>query len=92
MTGQLPIYPTGTAFMSLDDLVLPGGFNDRIGIAEAIDREQVSEHDPFLHQLGAKTLTQRTYLTESVPAAARRTRNCSPPAVAATDRGTRRPA
>ena len=68
----LPIYPTGTGYRPLEDLVLPGGFTDRLGIAEAIDREQVSEHVPFLHQLGAKTLTLRTYLSESVPAAAHR--------------------
>jgi hypothetical protein len=68
----LPIYPTGTGFRPLDEVMLPGGFTDRLGIAEAIDREQVSEHVAFIQRLGATTLTLRTYLTESLPSAARR--------------------
>jgi hypothetical protein len=68
----LPIYPTGTGYRPLDEVMLPGGFTDRLGIAEAIDRDQVAEHVSFLQRLGATTLTLRTYLTESVPSAARR--------------------
>ena len=68
----LPIYPTGSGYRPLEEVMLPGGFTDRLGIAEVIDRDQVSEHVSFLQQLGATTLTLRTYLTESVPSAARR--------------------
>ncbi len=68
----LPIYPTGTGYRPLDKVMLPGGFTDRLGIAEVIDRVQVSEHVSFIERLGATTLTLRTYLTESVPSAARR--------------------
>jgi len=69
---ELPVYPAAGKHRALTEVVLPGGFTDRLGIADAIDREQVSEHITFLHQLGAKTLTLRTYLTEAVPRAAQR--------------------
>jgi hypothetical protein len=69
---SLPIYPTGSAHRPLDAVVLPGGFTDRLGIAEAIDSKQVSEHVVFLERLGAKRLTLPAYLTEFVPQAASR--------------------
>jgi hypothetical protein len=68
----LPIYPTGSGYRSLDQVVLPGGFTDRLGIAEAIDGEQVRDHIGFLERLGVKRLTLHTYLTDFVPQAARR--------------------
>lgn len=51
--------------------MLPGGFTDRVGIAEAVDSEQVSDHVGFLRELGAAPLSLRTYLTDFVPRAAR---------------------
>ena len=68
----LPIYPTQGRHRPLGEVVLPGGFTDRLGIAEAIDTEQIRDHITFLQQLGATPLTLRTYLTESVPRAAQR--------------------
>ncbi|MEU4515117.1 DUF3883 domain-containing protein [Nonomuraea wenchangensis] len=67
---SLPIYPTNDGHRPLDQLVLPGGFTDRLGIANAIDIDQLSEHVTFLQRLGAKQLTLKTYLTEWVPRAA----------------------
>src|SRR5271166_567617 len=69
----LPVYPAGGRHRPLDELVLPGGFTDRLGIAEAIDSEQVSDHVGFLRELGAAPLSLRTYLTDFVPRAARQT-------------------
>jgi len=68
----LPIYPTGSGFTALNELMLPGDFTDRLGIAEVIDRDQVSEHVGFLQKIGAQPLTLRSYIIDSVPAAARR--------------------
>ncbi|MDZ5446063.1 DUF3883 domain-containing protein [Micromonospora sp. 4G57] len=68
----LPIYPTGSGYRRLDEVVLPGGFTDRLGIAEAIATEQVSEHIGFLERLGVKRLTLHTYLTDFLPHAAHR--------------------
>jgi len=76
---ELPVYPAGARHRPLTEVVLPGGFTDRLGIAEAIDCEQVSEHLAFLHQLGATPLTLRTYLTEAVPRAAQRPEMLSDP-------------
>ncbi|MEV4542279.1 protein NO VEIN domain-containing protein [Micromonospora echinaurantiaca] len=68
----LPVYPTGSGYRPLDEVVLPGGFTDRLGVAEAIDCEQVRDHIGFLERLGVKQLTLHTYLTTFVPQAARR--------------------
>lgn len=68
---DLPVYPAGGRHRPLDEVVLPGGFTDRLGIAEAVDCEQVGDHVDFLRQLGAAPLSLRTYLTEFVPRAAR---------------------
>lgn len=67
----LPVYPAGGRYRPLDQVVLPGGFTDRLGVAEAIDCEQVSDHVRFLRELGAAPLSLHTYLTEFVPRAAR---------------------
>ncbi|MER6000804.1 DUF3883 domain-containing protein [Nonomuraea angiospora] len=67
---SLPIYPTGEGNRPLSHVVLPGGFTDRLGIANAIDSDQLSEHVAFLQRLGAKQLTLKTYLTEWLPRAA----------------------
>jgi Domain of unknown function (DUF3883) len=76
---ELPVYPAAGKHRPLAEVVLPGGFTDRLGIAEAIDGEQVSEHITFLRHLGATPLTLRTYLTEAVPRAAQRPEMLSDP-------------
>jgi hypothetical protein len=76
---ELPVYPSGGRHRPLTEVVLPGGFTDRLGIAEAIDCEQVSEHVSFLQRLGATPLTLRTYLVEAVPRAAQRPEMLSDP-------------
>ena len=76
---ELPVYPAAGRHRPLTEVVLPGGFTDRLGIAEAIDCEQVSEHVAFLRQLGATPLTLRTYLTEAIPRAAQRPEMLSGP-------------
>jgi len=68
---DLPVYPVGGRHRPLDEVVLPGGFTDWLGIAEAVDCQQVGDHVDFLRQLGAAPLSLRTYLTEFVPRAAR---------------------
>jgi hypothetical protein len=68
----LPVYPTGSGYRSLDEVVLPGGFTDRLGLADAIDSDQVTDHIGFLDRLGVKKLTLHTYLTDFVPKAAGR--------------------
>jgi len=68
----LPICPVSGRHRPLSEVVLPGGFTDRLGIADAIDVDEVSDHLTFLRQLGARPLTLQSYLTVFLPPAANR--------------------
>lgn len=68
--AALPIFPTTSGHRALADAPLPGGFVDRLGIANAIDNTQIADCEQFLVRLGARKLTKQRYLTDFVPRAA----------------------
>jgi hypothetical protein len=68
--AALPILPTSSGYNTLADAPLPGGFVDRLGIADAIDTTRIAGCEDFLMRLGARKLTRKLYLTEFVPRAA----------------------
>jgi len=66
----LRIWPAGGALESLDELSVPGNFDDPLGLAKVINRSISSRHRAFLTQdLGATELILRTYLLDHVPRA-----------------------
>jgi hypothetical protein len=68
--AALPIFPTSSGYSILDDASLPGGFVDRLGVADTIDTTRIAGCEGFLIRLGARRLTRQLYLTEFVPDAA----------------------
>lgn len=67
---ELPIYPgpKGKLF-PLNNLALPGGFEDPIGITEIVDLKPLGGKREFLQELGAKPLSFNTYAKEHIPCA-----------------------
>lgn len=66
----LSIWPSGGELCSLDELSVPGGFEDRLKLAKILDPEISTRWPSFLlGDLGAQELTLRTYLKEHVPRA-----------------------
>jgi len=66
----LPIWPSGGELRSLDELSVPGGFEDRLKLARILDPHISSSWSSFLlEDLGARKLDLGTYLAEHVPRA-----------------------
>ncbi|MEM4284380.1 MAG: DUF3883 domain-containing protein [Candidatus Caldarchaeum sp.] len=65
--AQLPIFPSYRGLCPLTELVLPGDFEDPLGLTDLIDTEQLKGFKDFLKELGAKELTFTIYVTERVP-------------------------
>ena len=58
------LFPTPGSLRPLNDLVLPGGFTDSLGLATVIDLSALDGLTDFLKFLGARQLDPATYLTE----------------------------
>ena len=55
---KLAIFPTGDgSTTSLEDLWIPGGFDDPLGITQLLDMQKLKGLSVFLQKLGAKKLT-----------------------------------
>lgn len=63
----LSIYPTRGAHRPLAELVLPGGFPDRLGLSDVVDLRRAGNALPLLRSLGCKELTLASYVTRFVP-------------------------
>ena len=67
---DLPIYPgQGGALRSLNELALPGDFEDPVGITDVIDLKRLGNRKEFLMDLGKQPLTFQTYVRDHLPAA-----------------------
>ena len=65
--AELPIFPSGTGFHELSDVVLPGDFTDELGLTNVVDRKKVGEYSSFVQSLGAEVLTFEMYVRQKVP-------------------------
>jgi hypothetical protein len=68
----LHIWPSGQELHQLDELVMPGGFEDPLQLANVIDARVTQKCGQFLKtELRARLLTLESYVTERVPEAFR---------------------
>jgi hypothetical protein len=68
--SQLPIFPAHQGGLRpLDRLVLPGGFEDPLGVTDSIDVSKIQEVKDFLQKLGLQQLSLEKYITEHLPQA-----------------------
>ena len=63
----LPIFPSTADLHPLNDLILPGDFQDELGLAQFVDVGAVQESLPLLKRLGASPLTIVEYAQRVVP-------------------------
>ncbi len=64
--ARLPIFPSENRLQSLDDVWLPGGYQDLLGVAELMSSSFIVELGDFLRSLGAKELTFEEYANRHV--------------------------
>lgn len=63
----LSIFPSAGTLRTLDEVALPGGFEDPIGLTDLVDVGALGGRREFLADLGMKALDINTYVTERVP-------------------------
>jgi hypothetical protein len=59
--SDLAIFPSSGRLRKLGELVLPGNFDDYLGLAEIVDLEALGGRREFLRDLGMQALDFRTY-------------------------------
>ncbi|MXZ21459.1 MAG: hypothetical protein F4Y84_12800, partial [Caldilineaceae bacterium SB0665_bin_25] len=59
--AKLPIFPSAKNLHPLEDLWLPGGFDDPTGVADLLDMSVLEGLSDFLQSLGVKKLTFEEY-------------------------------
>ena len=67
--ASLPIYPSSGRLHALTRLVLPGDFEDPIGLTTLADVTDLAAHKDFIVDLGIDTLDFRTYALRHLPEA-----------------------
>ena len=67
--ADLPIFPSAKSLRSLQELWLPGGFEDSMGEAGILDAEIPDSLSSFLRGLGVRQLTFEDYAKRYVPRA-----------------------
>ncbi|MHA1930068.1 MAG: hypothetical protein ACTSV2_15965, partial [Candidatus Thorarchaeota archaeon] len=66
---SLKIWPSEGKLHSLNELVMPGDFDDPIGFSHVLDMEYLKEQKSFLVSLGVKQLTLEEYAGNLIPEA-----------------------
>lgn len=66
---RLPVWPAAAGRRSLESAVLPGGFEDPLGIADLLDPERLRNAAPLLEALGVKELSLHEYVRTYLPRA-----------------------
>ena len=59
--AKLAVFPSAKGLGSLEDLWLPGGFEDPMGVTDLLDMNSLGGLSDFLRNLGAKELTFEGY-------------------------------
>lgn len=67
--AKIPLFPSTEKLCSLENLHLPGGFSDPIGVANLVDIRRLQELSDFLKFLGAEELTFIDYAERYIPEA-----------------------
>ena len=70
---NLRVFPSANSLRRLDELSLPGEFNDPIGLTDLVDVSALGARRDFLADLGMRALDFNTYVSERVPAKVRDT-------------------
>ena len=65
----IPVFPSAGNLRSLENLYMPGGFEDPIGVADLVDMRRLKGLSDFLNFLGAEELTFEAYALEYIPMA-----------------------
>ena len=65
----IPVFPSAGNLRSLENLYMPGGFEDPIGVADLVDMRRLKGLSDFLKFLGAEELTFEAYALEYIPMA-----------------------
>jgi hypothetical protein len=63
----LPIFPSGDGYHALDELLVPGGFVDPLGLTRLVNVDAVPSLRELLSVLDAQQLTLENYLRDHVP-------------------------
>ena len=58
---NLPIFPASDQLHKLDDLVIPGNFEDPLGLTDLIDLTSIGNRREFLKEIGMQSLDFKTY-------------------------------
>lgn len=69
MMKSLSVCPTSDGLQSFDNVVLPGGFNDPIGVTSVANPEVLQSVMPLLRVLELDTLSLVDYVTDRLPSA-----------------------
>ena len=67
--AALSLYPSSGKLRALNELALPGNFDDHLGLAELVDLATLGGRREFLRDLGMPELDFRTYAVAHLPAA-----------------------
>jgi len=67
--ASLAIFPTSENLRMLDEVSLPGNFDDPLGLAEIIDLTGLARYRDLFRDLGMRELNFRTYAVVSLPRA-----------------------
>jgi uncharacterized protein DUF3883 len=73
----LRIWPSAGHLRALDDLVVPGGFSDPLGLTAVLDVAALDGSGELYEKVGARKLTIQSFSADHVPRALRETRNLS---------------
>ncbi len=65
--ANLPIFPSANRLQPLKKLLLPGDFEDRLGVARLVDLAVLGDRRSFLRDLGAEELDFRRYAEKALP-------------------------
>lgn len=66
---ELPIFPSAEGCRARAELVLPGDFEDPLGLAVLVDAETTKEHGAFLERIDFPKLSFQVYALERLPEA-----------------------
>src|SRR6185436_778456 len=64
---RLPIWPSAGRVGSLDALVVPGGFEDPLGLTAVLDVEALHDSGSLFSVVGARELTLQSFAMHHIP-------------------------